>query len=82
MERVQESVASTSGTLDDADDPSTSIGAYHYRLESNTGKTMLEFQEVISYYSQYSLDEKMCNHMVLDWIMKEQKSPRILSQEL
>lgn len=32
------------GTLDDADDPSTSIGAYHYMLESNMGKTMLEFQ--------------------------------------
>ena len=31
------------GTLDDADDPSTSIGAYHYMLESNMGKTMLEF---------------------------------------
>lgn len=32
------------GTLDDADDPSTSVGAYHYMLESNMGKTMLEFQ--------------------------------------
>ncbi|XP_013368501.1 PREDICTED: protein limb expression 1 homolog isoform X1 [Chinchilla lanigera] len=108
MESVQEAVASTSGTLDDADDPSTSIGAYHYMLESNMGKTMLEFQElmtifqllhwngslkalretkcsrqeVISYYSQYSLDEKMRSHMALDWIMKERESPGILSQEL
>nr|XP_035936878.1 protein limb expression 1 homolog isoform X1 [Halichoerus grypus]XP_035936879.1 protein limb expression 1 homolog isoform X1 [Halichoerus grypus] len=108
MESVQEAVASTSGTLDDADDPSTSIGAYHYMLESNMGKTMLEFQElmtifqllhwngslkalretkcsrqeVISYYSQYSLDEKMRSHMALDWIMKEKESPGILSQEL
>ncbi|XP_059999301.1 protein limb expression 1 homolog isoform X2 [Lagenorhynchus albirostris] len=107
-ESVQEAVASTSGTLDDADDPSTSIGAYHYMLESNMGKTMLEFQElmtifqllhwngslkalretkcsrqeVISYYSQYSLDEKMRSHMALDWIMKERESPGILSQEL
>lgn len=32
------------GTLHDADDPSTSIGSYHYMLESNMGKTMLEFQ--------------------------------------
>ncbi|XP_036011065.1 protein limb expression 1 homolog [Mus musculus] len=96
------------GTLDDADDPSTSVGAYHYMLESNMGKTMLEFQElmtifqllhwngslkalretkcsrqeVISYYSQYSLDEKMRSHMALDWIMKERESPGILSQEL
>ncbi|EAW96086.1 Lix1 homolog (mouse), isoform CRA_a [Homo sapiens] len=108
MESVQEAVASTSGTLDDADDPSTSVGAYHYMLESNMGKTMLEFQElmtifqllhwngslkalretkcsrqeVISYYSQYSLDEKMRSHMALDWIMKERDSPGIVSQEL
>ncbi|KAL4683711.1 hypothetical protein H8959_021405 [Pygathrix nigripes] len=108
IESVQEAVASTSGTLDDADDPSTSVGAYHYMLESNMGKTMLEFQElmtifqllhwngslkalretkcsrqeVISYYSQYSLDEKMRSHMALDWIMKERESPGIVSQEL
>lgn len=108
MESVQEAVSSTSGNLKDADDPSTSIGAYHYMLESNIGKTMLEFQElmivfqllhwngslkalretkcsrqeVISYYSQCSLDEKMRSHMALDWIMKEQESPGIISQEL
>ncbi|KAH1169311.1 hypothetical protein KIL84_013901 [Mauremys mutica] len=108
MESVQEAISSTSGTSSDADDPSTSIGAYHYMLESNMGKTMLEFQElmivfqllhwngslkalretkcsrqeVISYYSQYSLDERMRSHMALDWIMKEQDSPGIISQEL
>uniref|UniRef100_A0A8B9BZ12 RIO kinase 2 n=1 Tax=Anser brachyrhynchus TaxID=132585 RepID=A0A8B9BZ12_9AVES len=108
IESVWEAVSSTSGNLKDADDPSTSIGAYHYMLESNIGKTMLEFQElmivfqllhwngslkalretkcsrqeVISYYSQYSLDEKMRSHMALDWIMKEQESPGIISQEL
>ncbi|KFV74066.1 Protein limb expression 1, partial [Struthio camelus australis] len=108
MESVREAVSSTSGNLKDADDPSTSIGAYHYMLESNIGKTMLEFQElmiifqllhwngslkalretkcsrqeVISYYSQYSLDGRMRSHMALDWIMKEQESPGIISQEL
>ncbi|XP_038026851.1 protein limb expression 1 homolog [Anas platyrhynchos] len=108
IESVREAVSSTSGNLKDADDPSTSIGAYHYMLESNIGKTMLEFQElmivfqllhwngslkalretkcsrqeVISYYSQYSLDEKMRSHMALDWITKEQESPGIISQEL
>nr|XP_056705011.1 protein limb expression 1 homolog [Euleptes europaea] len=108
MESVQEAVSSTSGSLHDADDPSTSIGAYHYMLESNMGKTMLEFQElmivfqllhwngslkalretkcsrqeVISYYSQYSLDERMRSHMALDWLMKEQETPGIISQEL
>ncbi|XP_071996042.1 protein limb expression 1 homolog isoform X1 [Engystomops pustulosus] len=108
MKSVQEAVASTSGNVDDADDPSTSIGAYHYMLEANIGKTMLEFQElmivfqllhwngslkalrdtkcsrqeVIAYYSQYSLDERMRSHMALDWIMKEEESPGIISQEL
>ncbi|NXC50472.1 LIX1 protein, partial [Penelope pileata] len=108
VESVREAVSSTSGNLKDADDPSTSIGTYHYMLESNIGKTMLEFQElmivfqllhwngslkalretkcsrqeVISYYSQYSLDEKMRSHMALDWITKEQESPGIISQEL
>ncbi|XP_075037423.1 protein limb expression 1 homolog [Mixophyes fleayi] len=105
---VQEAVASTSGNVSDADDPSTSIGAYHYMLETNIGKTMLEFQElmivfqllhwngslkalrdtkcsrqeVIAYYSQYSLDERMRSHMALDWIMKEEETPGIISQEL
>ncbi|KAG9487982.1 hypothetical protein GDO78_007663 [Eleutherodactylus coqui] len=108
MKSVQEAVASTSGNVDDADDPSTSIGAYNYMLEANLGKTMLEFQElmivfqllhwngslkalrdtkcsrqeVIAYYSQYSLDERMRSHMALDWIMKEEETPGIISQEL
>ncbi|KAM9329919.1 protein limb expression 1 homolog [Gastrophryne carolinensis] len=105
---VQEAVSSTSGDITDADDPSTSIGAYHYMLETNLGKTMLEFQElmivfqllhwngslkalretkcsrqeVIAYYSQYTLDERMRSHMALDWIMKEEDTPGIISQEL
>ncbi|XP_040511265.1 protein limb expression 1 isoform X3 [Gallus gallus] len=88
------------GNLKDADDPSTSIGAYHYMLESNIGKTMLEFQELMIVFQllhwngslkalretkcsrQCSLDEKMRSHMALDWIMKEQESPGIISQEL
>ncbi|XP_056393534.1 protein limb expression 1 homolog isoform X2 [Hyla sarda] len=108
MKSVQEAVDSTSGNVDDADDPSTSIGSYNYMLEANIGKTMLEFQElmivfqllhwngslkalrdtkcsrqeVIAYYSQYSLDERMRSHMALDWIMKEEESPGIISQEL
>ncbi|NXL84911.1 LIX1 protein, partial [Alectura lathami] len=45
-------------------------------------ETKCSRQEVISYYSQYSLDEKMRSHMALDWIMKEQESPGIISQEL
>ncbi|XP_069082032.1 protein limb expression 1 homolog isoform X1 [Pleurodeles waltl] len=107
-ESVQEAVSSTSVDLNDAEDPSTSVGAYHYMLEANLGKTMLEFQElmiifqllhwngslkalretkcsrqeVIAYYSEYSLDERMRSHMALDWIMKERETPGIISQEL
>ncbi|OCU02289.1 protein limb expression 1 [Xenopus laevis] len=108
VKSVQEALSSTSGNIHDAEDPSTSVGAYHYMLETNIGKTMLEFQElmivfqllhwngslkalretkcsrqeVIAYYSQYSLDERMRSHMALDWIMKEEETPGIISQEL
>ncbi|XP_075449514.1 protein limb expression 1 homolog isoform X5 [Ascaphus truei] len=47
MQSVEEAVSSTSGNLNDAEDPSTSIGAYHYMLDTNIGKTMLEFQELM-----------------------------------
>ncbi|XP_029474374.1 protein limb expression 1 homolog [Rhinatrema bivittatum] len=50
VDSVQEAVSSTSGNFNDADDPSTSIGAYHYMLESNMGKTMLEFQVQMNPY--------------------------------
>ncbi|OCT98565.1 protein limb expression 1 [Xenopus laevis] len=108
LKSVQEAVSSTSGNMHDAEDPSTSVGAYHYMLETNIGKTMMEFQElmivfqllhwngslkalretkcsrqeVIAYYSQYSLDERMRSHMALDWIIKEEETPGIISQEL
>ena len=57
------------GTLDDADDPSTSIGAYHYMLESNMGKTMLEFQvpatRLFCYTAPRSLGECQSYHKQL-----------------
>ncbi|XP_016397465.1 protein limb expression 1 homolog [Sinocyclocheilus rhinocerous] len=39
-----------SGNIADASDPGTSIGAYCLMLELNTGKTMLEFQEIMTVF--------------------------------
>ncbi|KAJ1208521.1 hypothetical protein NDU88_003905 [Pleurodeles waltl] len=43
---------------------------------------LVSTKEVIAYYSEYSLDERMRSHMALDWIMKERETPGIISQEL
>ncbi|XP_051876195.1 protein limb expression 1 homolog [Pristis pectinata] len=105
---MEEAVASVCGSTNDVMDPSTSIGAYYHMLEANKGKTMLEFQElmtvfqllhwngslkilrerkcsrqdVISYYSKQPLDDCLRSQMALDWILKEKKTPGIISQEL
>ncbi|KAJ8405586.1 hypothetical protein AAFF_G00315660 [Aldrovandia affinis] len=47
---LEEAISTTSGCIGDASDPSTSIGAYCLMLESNTGKTMLEFQEIMTVF--------------------------------
>uniref|UniRef100_A0A8C2F6X8 Limb and CNS expressed 1 n=1 Tax=Cyprinus carpio TaxID=7962 RepID=A0A8C2F6X8_CYPCA len=47
---VKEAVSTTSGNIADASDPGTSIGAYCLMLELNTGKTMLEFQEIMTVF--------------------------------
>ncbi|KPP76456.1 protein limb expression 1-like [Scleropages formosus] len=38
------------GALGEASDPSTSIGAYYLMLQLNIGKTMLEFQEIMTVF--------------------------------
>ncbi|XP_075863998.1 protein limb expression 1 homolog isoform X2 [Microcebus murinus] len=76
MESVQEAVASTSELM-------TIFQLLHWNGSLKAlRETKCSRQEVISYYSQYSLDEKMRSHMALDWIMKERETPGILSQEL
>ncbi|XP_078252580.1 protein limb expression 1 homolog [Rhinoraja longicauda] len=105
---MKEAVDSVCGSTKDAMDPSTSIGAYYRMLEANRGKTMLEFQElmtvfqllhwngslkilrerkcsrqdVISYYSNQPLDDCLRSQMALDWLLKEKKTPGIISVEL
>ncbi|KAF4074502.1 hypothetical protein AMELA_G00240010 [Ameiurus melas] len=47
---IEEAVATTSGNMADVSDPSTSLGSYYLMLKSNTGKTMLEFQELMTVF--------------------------------
>ncbi|XP_062874092.1 protein limb expression 1 homolog [Trichomycterus rosablanca] len=47
---IKEAVITTGASMEDADDPSTSIGTYCFMLKSNIGKTMLEFQELMTVF--------------------------------
>uniref|UniRef100_A0A8C9WS63 Limb and CNS expressed 1 n=1 Tax=Scleropages formosus TaxID=113540 RepID=A0A8C9WS63_SCLFO len=47
---LEEATAGASGALGEASDPSTSIGAYYLMLQLNIGKTMLEFQEIMTVF--------------------------------
>ncbi|XP_058492899.1 protein limb expression 1-like [Solea solea] len=105
---LQQATADSAVSIEDACDSSTSIGTYSFLLHSYIGRTMLEFQEmmtvfqllhwngtlkalrkkkysrksVITYYSQRGLDEYMRSSMALDWLVREQKSPGQLGEEL
>lgn len=95
-------------TSQDPNDPSTGVGAFRFMLDANKGRTMLEFQElmtmfqllhwngslkamrdrdcsrqeVLSHYSQRSIDDDMRSQMALDWISREQEQPGIIKKEL
>ncbi|XP_077203797.1 protein limb expression 1 homolog isoform X2 [Paroedura picta] len=76
MESVQEAVSSTSELM-------IVFQLLHWNGSLKAlRETKCSRQEVISYYSQYNLDERMRSHMALDWLMKEQETPGIISQEL
>ncbi|KTF73424.1 hypothetical protein cypCar_00034942, partial [Cyprinus carpio] len=47
---VCEALASFNGNREEADNPSTGIGAFRFMLESNKGKSMLEFQELMTVF--------------------------------
>ncbi|XP_051901654.1 LOW QUALITY PROTEIN: protein limb expression 1 homolog [Pristis pectinata] len=47
---VSEALACFSGNRDEADIPNTGIGAFRFMLESNKGKSMLEFQELMTVF--------------------------------
>ncbi|NXH49209.1 LIX1L protein, partial [Dicaeum eximium] len=47
---VAEALASFNGSPEEADNPNTGIGAFRFMLESNKGKSMLEFQELMTVF--------------------------------
>ncbi|KAG8432015.1 hypothetical protein GDO86_020148 [Hymenochirus boettgeri] len=79
---VCEALATFNGNREEADNPNTGIGAFRFMLESNKGKSMLEFQEVLSHYSHRALDDDMRNQMAMDWVNREHDTPGTLGREL
>ncbi|CAB1322057.1 unnamed protein product, partial [Coregonus sp. 'balchen'] len=71
---LQEAASASTVSVEDACDPSTSIGTYCLLLQSYTGRTMLEFQR--------GLDASMRSSMALDWLGQERQTPRQLRAEL
>ncbi|XP_067942752.1 LIX1-like protein [Watersipora subatra] len=47
---VAEALQSFQGTREEAENPSTGIGAFKFMLQSNRGRTMLEFQELMTVF--------------------------------
>uniref|UniRef100_A0A1A9Z9D7 LIX1-like protein n=1 Tax=Glossina pallidipes TaxID=7398 RepID=A0A1A9Z9D7_GLOPL len=47
---VQDARASFKGNLKEGDGPDTGIGAFRFMLEANKGRTMLEFQELMTVF--------------------------------
>jgi len=47
---VNEARSSFKGETEEADNPTTGIGAFRFMLESNKGRTMLEFQELMTVF--------------------------------
>lgn len=47
---VAEARTSFKGESEEADNPNTGIGAFRFMLESNKGRTMLEFQELMTVF--------------------------------
>ncbi|XP_032809529.1 LIX1-like protein [Petromyzon marinus] len=47
---VAEALASFNGNPEEADNPNTGIGAFRFMLEANKGKSMLEFQELMTVF--------------------------------
>ncbi|XP_032297719.1 LIX1-like protein, partial [Coturnix japonica] len=59
------------GNQDEADNPNTGIGAFRFMLESNKGKSMLEFQELMTVFqllhwngSLKAMRERQCSRQV------------------
>ncbi|MBN3295018.1 LIX1L protein, partial [Amia calva] len=94
--RLNDSV-SHPGFLEEADNPSTGIGAFRFMLESNKGKSMLEFQELMTVFqllhwngSLKAMRERQCSrqevlahysHRALDDDMRTQMAADWVNRE-
>ncbi|GAB1287880.1 LIX1-like protein [Apodemus speciosus] len=71
---VSEALASFNGNREEADNPNTGIGAFRFMLESNKGKSMLEFQELMTVFqllhwngSLKAMRERQCSRQTGLW---------------
>ncbi|CAL8293429.1 unnamed protein product [Merluccius merluccius] len=94
---VCEALASFNGNREEADNPSTGIGAFRFMLESNKGKSMLEFQELMTVFqllhwngSLKAMRERQCSrqevlahysHRALDDDMRTQMAADWVNRE-
>ncbi|KAH1180047.1 LIX1-like protein isoform X2 [Mauremys mutica] len=74
---VSEALASFNGNREEADNPNTGIGAFRFMLESNKGKSMLEFQELMTVFqllhwngSLKAMRERQCSRQTLQELMR------------
>ncbi|XP_037091296.1 LIX1-like protein [Pollicipes pollicipes] len=98
IERAVEDARSTfKGSQDAADNPNTGIGAFRFMLESNKGRTMLEFQELMTVFqllhwngSLKAMRERQCSrqevvahysHRTLDDDMRSQMALDWIARE-
>lgn len=94
---VCEALASFNGNREEADNPNTGIGAFRFMLESNKGKSMLEFQELMTVFqllhwngSLKAMRERQCSrqevlahysHRALDDDMRTQMAADWVNRE-
>jgi len=94
---VAEARASFKGDPDEADNPNTGIGAFRFMLEANKGRTMLEFQELMTVFqllhwngSLKAMRERQCSrqevvahysHRALDDDMRSQMALDWIARE-
>ncbi|XP_073495362.1 LIX1-like protein [Phyllobates terribilis] len=94
---VCEALATFNGNREEADNPNTGIGAFRFMLESNKGKSMLEFQELMTVFqllhwngSLKAMRERQCSrqevlahysHRALDDDMRNQMAMDWVNRE-
>ncbi|XP_028819068.1 LIX1-like protein [Denticeps clupeoides] len=94
---VCEALSSFNGNREEADNPNTGIGAFRFMLESNKGKSMLEFQELMTVFqllhwngSLKAMRERQCSrqevlahysHRALDDDMRTQMAADWVNRE-